>query len=80
MDRTFLQAMTAGTAARQASASTRRNQIAQLRTALQMHKAQNQHHRQQVSAALVRLQRTCAEFRRKLRGQINARVAARQAR
>jgi hypothetical protein len=84
MQRTLVSVATAGIAARLASASVRRRQIAQLRTALLMHKVQNHHRRQQVTVALERLRRNCAEFlrcrvRRRLT-QVAARPAAQKPR
>jgi hypothetical protein len=79
MDRMLVAAVTAGAAARIASASVRRRQIAQLRVTLQMHKLQNHHRRRQITVALERLRRNCVEFRRGLRRhmtQIGARPAA----
>jgi hypothetical protein len=70
MHRMLARAVRAGTAARMASVSARRLQIEQLKTALRMHAAQNQHHRQQVSAALARLRGSCAEFRRQVRRKL----------
>jgi hypothetical protein len=70
MNRTLANAVRAGTAARLAAAAARRFQIAQMRGALDMRKAQNQHHRQQVSEALARLSRGCKEFRRQLRSKV----------
>jgi hypothetical protein len=83
MDRTLVTAVRAGTAARLASASTRRRQIALMKVTLLMHTAQNHHHRRQVSVALKSLHRTCVEFRWRVRRQltlIGARAAARAAR
>jgi hypothetical protein len=79
MDATLAKAVRAGTAARMASAAARRVQIAQLRITLDMHKAQNQHRRRQVSAAIVRLRGGCTEFRRQVRLQLR-KIAARAAR
>jgi hypothetical protein len=67
MVRTLTPVVTAASAARLASASARRRQIALLRTTLHMHKVQNQHRRQQVSVALERLRSNCVEFRRRIR-------------
>jgi len=79
MDRTLAMVTTAGNAARLASASARRRQIAQLRTTLHMHKLQNRHRRQQVTVALGRMRRHCVEIRWRIRRQltqIGARSAA----
>ena len=79
MDRLLAPVMTAGSAARLASASARRRQIAQLRTTLHMHKLQNHHRRRQITVALEGMRRSCAEFRRRIRRrltQIGARPAA----
>jgi hypothetical protein len=78
MIRTLTTAVTAGSAARIASASARRRQIALLRTTLHMHKVQNQHRRQQVSVALERLRSNCVEFRRGIRRRLTQ-IAARSA-
>jgi hypothetical protein len=80
MERTFAHAVRAATSARLAALSVRRQQIAQLRTALQMHKAQNRYSRRQVSAALTRLRGSCTEFRRQVRRQLHAIAAGAAAR
>ena len=79
MNGRLAKAVRAGTAARMASAAARRLQIAQLHVALEMHKAQNRHHRRQVSDAIVRLRGRCAEFRRQVRRQLR-KIAAGAAR
>jgi hypothetical protein len=80
MTRTLALAMRAGTAARLASASARRRQIAQTRTALLMHTVQNRHFRQQVTLALARLRRNTLAFRKGLQSnRIVARTAAQKA-
>jgi hypothetical protein len=70
MNPTLAIAMKAASEARKASAAARRLQMAQLRTALQMHKAQNQHHRRQVSDALVRIRGNCAALRAGVRRRL----------
>ena len=66
----MVKAVQAASAARMASATARRRQIAQLRTTLQMHTVQNQHRRQQISKALAMLRARCAE----VRGQVRQRL------
>jgi len=81
MDSTLAKAVKAGSAARMASASARRLQMEQLRMAVQMHTAQNEHRRQQVSDALVRLRAGCAAFRKQVRARLrlmSAQTAARK--
>jgi hypothetical protein len=70
MNRALAKAVKAASAARTASAAARRLQMAQLRVALQMHKAQNQHHRRQVSEALVRIRGNCAALRAGVRRRL----------
>ena len=76
MSGTMGKAVQAASAARMASATARRRQIAQLRAALQMHKVQNQHRRQQISKALALLRGRCAEAR----GQVRRRLRLGRAR
>ena len=70
MNRTLANAVKAASAARMASAAARRLQMAQLRAAVQMHKAQNLHHRRQVSDALVRIRGNCAALRAGVRRRL----------
>lgn len=70
MNKALATAMRAGSAARRAAAVARRLQMAQLRTAVQMHMAQNHHRRRQVSDALVHLRGNCAAMRTRVRKRL----------
>jgi len=77
MARTLALAVRAGTVARIASASVRRRQIAQMRTALLMHTVQNRYSRLQITVALARLRRNALAFRQRLQSnRIGARTSA----